>query len=33
MNLWARFPAPPAEVKEVSVIFPRFIPIDAPISE
>ena len=33
MNLWARFPAPPAEVKEVSVIFPRFIPTDAPISE
>ena len=33
MNLWARFPAPPAEVKEVSVVFPHFIPTDAPISE
>ena len=33
LNLWARFPAPPAEVKEVSVIFPHFIPADAPISE
>jgi len=33
INLWARFPAPPAEVKEVSVIFPHFIPTDAPISE
>ena len=33
MNLWARFPAPPAEVKEVSVVFPHFIPTDAPISD
>lgn len=33
MNLWARFPAPPAEVKEVSVIFPHFIPTDAPIAD
>lgn len=33
MNLWARFPAPPAEVDEVSVVFPHFIPTDAPISE
>jgi hypothetical protein len=33
LNLWARFPAPPAEVKEVSVVFPHFIPTDAPISE
>lgn len=33
MNLWAQFPAPPAEVSEVSVVFPHFIPTDAPISE
>jgi hypothetical protein len=33
MNLWARFPAPPAEVKEVSVIFPHFIPTDAAIAD
>jgi hypothetical protein len=31
--LWARFPAPPAQVKEVSAIFPHFIPADVPISE
>ncbi len=33
INLWARFPAPPAEVKEVSVVFPSFIPTDAPITD
>ena len=33
INLWARFPAPPAEVKEVSVVFPNFIPADAPIAD
>jgi len=33
MNLWARFPAPPADVKEVSVVFPHFIPTDAPVSQ
>ena len=33
LPLWARFPAPPAEVKEVSAIFPHFIPADVPISE
>lgn len=33
INLWARFPAPPAEVREVSVVFPHFIPTDAPISD
>jgi hypothetical protein len=33
MNLWARFPAPPAEVSEVSIVLPRFIPVDVPISE
>jgi hypothetical protein len=32
-NLWAKFPAPPADVQEVSVVFPRFVPADAPISE
>jgi hypothetical protein len=32
-NFWARFPAPPAEVEEVSVVFPHFIPTDAPIAE
>jgi hypothetical protein len=33
MNLWARFPAPPAGVQEVSVVFPHFIPTDAPIAQ
>ena len=33
INLWARFPAPPAELKEISVVFPHFIPADAPIAE
>lgn len=33
INLWARFPAPPVEVKEVSVVFPHFIPTDAPIAD
>jgi len=33
LNLWARFPAPPADVQEVSVVFPHFIPADAPISQ
>ncbi|MGQ0486181.1 MAG: hypothetical protein ACT4SY_12620 [Hyphomicrobiales bacterium] len=33
INLWARFPAPPAEVKEISVVFPHFIPTDAPIAD
>lgn len=33
MNLWAKFPAPPADVQEVSVVFPHFIPTDVPISK
>lgn len=33
LNLWAKFPAPPAEVKEVSIVIPHFIPADAPISD
>lgn len=33
MNLWAKFPAPPAGVNEVGVIFPSFQPVDAPLSE
>ncbi len=33
LNLWARFPAPPIEVTEVSVVMPHFIPTDAPISQ
>lgn len=33
VNLWARFPAPPVDVTEVSVVFPSFIPTDAPISK
>jgi hypothetical protein len=28
MNLWAKFPAPPADVKRISVIFPHFAPMD-----
>lgn len=28
LNLWAKFPAPPAEVGKVSLIFPHFIPMD-----
>jgi len=33
-NLWAKFPAPPADVKKVSVIIPHVIPMDdVPISE
>jgi hypothetical protein len=33
VNLWAQFPAPAADVQVVSVVFPHFIPTDAPISE
>lgn len=33
MNLWARFPAPPAEVQRVTVVVPHFAPMDdVPIS-
>lgn len=28
LNLWAKFPAPPADVQKVSVILPHFIPMD-----
>ena len=34
VNFWAKFPAPPADVKKVSVIIPHVIPMDdVPISE
>ena len=33
-NLWAKFPAPPAEVKKISVVIPRFSPMDdVPVGE
>lgn len=28
MTLWARFPAPPAEVEKLSIMIPHFIPMD-----
>jgi len=28
LNLWAKFPAPPVEVKKISVVVPHFTPID-----
>jgi hypothetical protein len=28
INLWAKFPAPPADVAEVGVVVPHFIPMD-----
>jgi hypothetical protein len=28
MNLWARFPAPPGDVKKISVVVPHFTPMD-----
>jgi hypothetical protein len=32
--LWARFPAPPADVQEISIVVPHFIPLDdVPISQ
>jgi hypothetical protein len=31
-NLWAKFPAPPADVSKVSVIVPGFEPVDVPIA-
>jgi hypothetical protein len=34
MALWARFPAPPADVDTVSVVIPHFIPMDGvPLSQ
>lgn len=26
--LWAKFPAPPADVQRISIVFPKFIPLD-----
>jgi hypothetical protein len=31
-NLWAKFPAPPAEVQKITVVVPGFEPVDAPIT-
>ena len=32
--LWARFPAPPQDVQEISIVVPHFIPLDdVPISQ
>jgi hypothetical protein len=28
VNLWAKFPAPPAGVNAVTVVVPHFIPMD-----
>ena len=28
INLWAKFPAPPADVAEIGVVVPHFIPMD-----
>lgn len=28
LNLWAKFPAPPADVQAVSIVVPGFIPLD-----
>ncbi|HUO82250.1 MAG TPA: hypothetical protein VM616_05265 [Gammaproteobacteria bacterium] len=34
MTLWARFPAPPAEVDKLSIMIPHFIPMDGvPLSQ
>ena len=33
LNLWARFPAPPGNVREISVVIPHFIPTDVTIPE
>lgn len=32
VNLWAKFPAPPPEVKTITVVVPNFEPVDAPIT-
>ena len=33
-NLWAKFPAPPADVKRISVVIPHFSPMDdVPVSD
>jgi hypothetical protein len=32
-NLWAKFPAPPDNVEKISVVIPKFLPLDdVPIS-
>jgi hypothetical protein len=28
MNLWARFPAPPVATQKISIVIPRFVPVD-----
>jgi hypothetical protein len=34
MNIWATYPAPPSDVKEVTVVVPRFEPIEGvPVSD
>jgi hypothetical protein len=34
INLWAKFPAPPPEVKKISIVVPHFSPLDdVPISD
>ena len=33
-NLWAKFPAPPPDVKTISIVIPRFSPLDdVPVSD
>jgi hypothetical protein len=32
VNLWARFPAPPESGRKVTVVVPRFDPVDVPIT-
>ena len=31
-NLWAKFPAPPADVAKIAVVVPGFEPVDVPIT-
>jgi hypothetical protein len=31
-NLWAKFPAPPADVQKITVIVPSFEPVEVPIT-
>ena len=34
VNLWAKFPAPPGDVKKVSIVIPHFLPMDdVPLGE
>jgi hypothetical protein len=34
VNLWAKFPAPPPDVKKISIIVPHFAPMDdVPIAD